>query len=138
MTGVLSYNEKGELIPYLAESWEMSPDGRQWTFKVRKGVKWSNGDDLTSADVAFSFERYISEAAKSSWSPMHRQTVDSFETPDAHTLKVIAKAPPYVFYENAVAGTHVISKNYFEKVGLDVFSQQPMGTGPFKLTSFTP
>jgi peptide/nickel transport system substrate-binding protein len=43
-----------------------------------------------------------------------------------------------VFYENAVAGTHVISKNHFEKVGLDAFTQQPMGTGPYKLTSFQP
>jgi peptide/nickel transport system substrate-binding protein len=135
---LMLYNEKGELIPWLAESWKMSEDGRQWTFNLRKGVKWTNGDDFTSADVKFSFERFVSDASKSAWSPMHRQTVDQVETPDDYTVKVVAKAPPYVFYEDAVAGTAIINKKYFEKVGLDAFSKQPMGTGPWKLTRFTP
>jgi peptide/nickel transport system substrate-binding protein len=135
---LMLYNEKGELIPALAESWSMSPDGRQWTFNLRKGVKWSNGDDFTSADVALTFQRFVSDESKSAWSPMHRQTVERVETPDANTVKVFAKAPPYLFYEDAVAGTYEISKNHFEKVGPEVFTQQPMGTGPYKLTSFTP
>ena len=135
---LMLYNEKGELIPWLAESWKMSEDGRQWTFNLRKGVKWHNGDPFTSADVKFSFERFISDAAKSSWSPMHRQTVDQIETPDDYTVRVLAKAPPYVFYEDAVAGTYIINKKYFEKVGLEAFSKQPIGTGPWKLTKFTP
>jgi peptide/nickel transport system substrate-binding protein len=101
-------------------------------------VKFSNGDEMTSADVKFSFERYVSEAARSAWSPMHRQTVDTFETPDPYTLKVHAKAPPYLFYEDAVAGSYVHSKADFEKRGLDAFSQQPMGTGPWKLASLAP
>src|SRR5215831_18585650 len=134
---LMLYNEKGELIPWLAESWKMSEDGRQWTFNLRKGVKWTNGDDFTSADVKFSIERFVSDAAKSAWSPMHRQTVDQVETPDDYTVRVQAKAPPYVFYEDAVAGTAMINKKYFEKLGVDAFSKQPMGTGPWKLTSFT-
>jgi peptide/nickel transport system substrate-binding protein len=135
---LMLYNEQGELIPWLAESWQMTEDGRQWTFKLRKGVKWSNGDDFTSADVKFSFERFVSDASKSAWSPMHRQTVDQIETPDDLTVKVVAKSPPYVFYEDAVAGTAIHNKKYFEKMGLDAFSKQPMGTGPWVLTKFTP
>ena len=135
---LMLYNEKGELIPWLAESWKMSEDGRQWTFNLRKGVKWTNGDALTSADVKFSIERFVSDASKSAWSPMHRQTVEQIETPDDYTVRVPAKAPPYVFYEDAVAGTYIINKKYFEKVGLDEFSKQPVGTGPWKLTKFSP
>jgi peptide/nickel transport system substrate-binding protein len=135
---LMTYNEQGELIPWLAESWQMSEDGRQWTFKIRKGVKFSNGDDLTSADVKFSFERFVSDVSKSAWSPMHRQTVEQVETPDDLTVKVVAKSPPYVFYEDAVAGTTIQSKKYVEKVGVDVVSKQPVGTGPWVLTKFTP
>jgi peptide/nickel transport system substrate-binding protein len=134
---LMLYNEQGQLIPWLAESWKMSEDGRQWTFNLRKGVKWSNGDDFTSADVKFSFERFASDAAMSAWSPMHRQTIDQIETPDDLTVKVVAKAPPYVFYEDAVAGSAIHNKKYFDKVGLETFSKQPLGTGPWVLTSFT-
>ena len=134
---LMLYNEQGQLIPWLAESWKMTEDGRQWTFNLRRGVKWTNGDDFTSADVKFTIERFISDAAKSAWSPMHRQTVDQVETPDPYTVRVLAKAPPYVFYEDAVAGTYLVNKKYFDQVGIDGVSKQPLGTGPWKLTSFT-
>jgi len=52
------------VAPSLAESWQMSPDGRVYDFTLRKGVKFHNGDTLTSEDVKFSFERYRGTAAK--------------------------------------------------------------------------
>jgi peptide/nickel transport system substrate-binding protein len=52
------------VAPALAESWQMSPDGRVYEFTLRKGVKFHNGDPLTSEDVKFSFERYRGTAAK--------------------------------------------------------------------------
>src|SRR5579871_3595121 len=135
---LLRYDPQGNLVPWLAESFSMSPDGRLWTFNLRKGVKWSNGDDLTSDDVKFSFERFISDESKSPWSPLHRQTVDHIDTPDPYTVLVYAKDPPYVFYPDAVQGTAIIPKKYFEKVGADTFQKQPVGTGPWMLTAFTP
>src|SRR5437764_7079610 len=70
---LLRYDPQGNLLPWLAESFSMSPDGKLWTFNLRKGVKWSNGDEFTSDDVKYTFERYISDASKSPWSPLHRQ-----------------------------------------------------------------
>ena len=55
--------------PSLAESWQMSPDGRVYDFTLRKGVKFHNGDTLTSEDVKFSFERYRGAAAKADQGP---------------------------------------------------------------------
>jgi peptide/nickel transport system substrate-binding protein len=135
---LLEYDDKGNLTPWLAESWNMSPDGLTWTFNIRKGVKWTNGDELTSDDAKFSIERYTSDASQSAWSPMHRQTVESVETPDKYTVVVRSKTPPYLFYPDAIAGTWIHHKSYFDQVGLDTFSKQPIGTGPWKLTKFTP
>ena len=134
---LLRYDPQGNILPWLAESFSMSPDGKLWTFNLRKGVKWTNGDDFTSDDVSFSIQRYISDDAKSAWSPLQRQTVDHIETPDPNTVLVYAKDPPYVFYPDALTGLWIIPKNYFEKVGLDTFSKQPIGTGPWVLNTFT-
>jgi peptide/nickel transport system substrate-binding protein len=134
---LLRYDEKGNLIPWLAQSSDMSPDGKLWTFNLRKGVKWHNGDEFTSDDVKFSIERYVSDNT-TPWSPFHRQTVDRIELPDAYTVKVYAKDPPYVFYPDAITGTGLVPRKYFETVGLEKFKKEPVGTGPWRMTRFTP
>ncbi|MBV9577795.1 MAG: ABC transporter substrate-binding protein [Chloroflexi bacterium] len=134
---LLTYNDSGDLIGKLAESWDQSADALTWTFHLRKGVTWSNGDDFTSADAKFSIERFVSAESQSAWSPMQRQTVDSIDTPDQYTVIVHAKKPPYLFYPDDIAGTWIISKNYFDQVGLAGFQKQPLGTGPMILTNFT-
>jgi peptide/nickel transport system substrate-binding protein len=135
---LLQYDRQGNLMPWLAQSWSMGADGKLWTINLRQNVKWTNGDEFTSADVKFSLERYISPEAKNPWSPSNRQTIDHIETPDKYTVNIYAKDPVYVFYPDALTGTLMHPKNYFEKVGLETFSKQPLGTGPWKLTSFTP
>ena len=51
------FDENGEIVPCLAEKWENSDDGKTWTFKIREGVKFSNGDDMTPEMVKASIER---------------------------------------------------------------------------------
>ncbi len=135
---LLIYDRQGNLIPWLAQNWTMGPDGKLWIINLRQDVKWANGDEFTSADVKFSLERYLTPEAKSPWSPTHRQTIDHIDTPDKYTVNIYAKDPVYVFYADTLTGTLMHSRNYFEQVGLDTFSQQPMGTGPWKLQQFTP
>ena len=122
---LLEYDDKGNLTPWLAESWDMSSDGLTWTFNLRKGVKWTNGDEMTSDDVKLSIERYTSDASQSAWSPMHRQTVADVEAADKYTIKVHSKSPPYLFYP-AQSRTRIHHKSYFDQVGLDAFSKQPI------------
>ena len=62
--------------PSLAESWQMSPDGRVYDFTLRKGVKFHNGDSLTAEDVKFSFERYRApppRPSRTAWPPWRRR-----------------------------------------------------------------
>src|SRR4030095_12715868 len=74
--------------PSLAESWQMSPDGRVYDFTLRKGVKFHNGDTLTSEDVKFSFERYKGVAAKAI-----KDRVAAVETPGPLQVRFRLKSP---------------------------------------------
>src|SRR5499425_1620971 len=72
----------------LAESWTESPDGLVYEFKLRRGLKFHNGDPLTSEDVKFSFDRYKGAGAKEL-----QARVQKVETPDPLTVRFILKEP---------------------------------------------
>jgi peptide/nickel transport system substrate-binding protein len=121
----------------LAESWTESPDGLTYEFKLRKGLKFHNGDALTSDDVKFSFERYNGAAAKEL-----KARVRSLETPDPLTVRFHLKEPwPdfMTFYgTTATAAGIVLPRKYAEQVGAEGFRQKPIGAGPFKFVSQRP
>ena len=60
--GLVAKDSKGKLIPGMAERWEISDEGRTWTFHLRKNLKWSNGDALTATNIAGSFQRAFTPA----------------------------------------------------------------------------
>src|SRR5207302_11269733 len=76
--------------PELAESWQVSPDGLTWTFKLRQGVKFHDGQEFTSADVKFSFDRLLekSAAGKSDFN-----AVDKIEPAGKYAVKFVTKEP---------------------------------------------
>ena len=122
--------------PSLAESWQMSPDGRVYDFTLRKGVKFHNGDTLTSEDVKFSFERYRGAAAKAL-----KDRVAAVETPGPLQVRFRLKNPwPdfMTFYTAASGAGWIVPKKYVEKVGEDGYKKAPVGAGPYKFVSFTP
>jgi peptide/nickel transport system substrate-binding protein len=122
--------------PSLAESWQMSPDGRVYDFTLRKGVKFHNGDPLTSEDVKFSFERYRGAAAK-----QLKDRVAAVETPGPLQVRFRLKNPwPdfMTFYTAASGAGWIAPKKYVEKVGEDAYKKAPVGAGPYKFVSFTP
>ncbi len=57
--GLVIHNMRGEVVPGVAESWTMSPDGKLWRFKLRANAKWSNGEPLKASDFVYSFRRII-------------------------------------------------------------------------------
>jgi peptide/nickel transport system substrate-binding protein len=122
--------------PSLAESWQVSPDGRAYTFTLRKGVKFHNGDTLTSEDVKFSFERYKGASAQAI-----KDRVAAVETPDPLHVRFLLKNPwPdfMTFYTAASGAGWIVPKKYVEKVGDDGFKKAPVGAGPYKFVSFNP
>jgi len=123
--------------PSLAESWTESSDGLAYEFKLRRGLKFHNGDPVTAEDVKFSFERYKGAGAKEL-----QARVEHVETPDPLTVRFRLKAawPDFMtFYgTTATAAGIVVPKKYLGQVGEEGFRKQPIGAGPYKFVSHTP
>jgi peptide/nickel transport system substrate-binding protein len=121
----------------LAESWKESPDGLTYEFKLRKGLKFHNGDPVTTEDVKFSFERYKGAAAK-----VLQERVRQVEIVDALTVRFHLKEawPDFLtFYgTSATAAGIVVPKKYMTQVGEDGFRKHPIGAGPYKFVSHMP
>jgi peptide/nickel transport system substrate-binding protein len=83
--------EKGGIGPGVAERWERAADGRSWTFHLRKGLKFHNGDPVTAHDVKFSLERKMSPESIASGAAALRRAVQSIEVMDEHTVRVYTK-----------------------------------------------
>jgi len=127
----LTFTPQGEATGRVAESYSLSPDGKTWTFKIRKGVKFHNGDEVTSADFMFTFERFISPESKNPWANGLRRAFDRMEAPDAYTWVFHTKAPE-PFLTASFANFHITPKNYIQKNGVDHFRKNPVGTGSWK------
>ncbi len=119
-----------KLIPMLAESWELQPDQVTWVFKLRKGVKFSDGSPFTAEDVKFSIDRVRKYLPK-----YLVATVKDVEVVDPHTVKFITKAPDGVMPDN-LAKVCMMSKAYTTKVGDEAVNLKPMGTGPYVLVEW--
>ena len=121
----------------LAESWTESADGLTYEFKLRRGLKFHNGDPLTTEDVKFSFERYRGAGAK------ELQTrVRQIDIVDPLTIRFQLKEPwPdfMTFYgTTATAAGIVVPKKYLTQVGDEGFRKHPIGAGPYKFVSHSP
>src|SRR6266446_3269690 len=128
---------KGKMSPSLAESWSESADGLVYEFKLRRDLKFHNGDPITTEDVKFSFERYRGAGAKE-----FQGHVRQVEIVDPLTVRFRLNSPwPdfMTFYGTTASGAGiVVPKKYMTQVGDDGFRKHPIGAGPYKFVSHTP
>src|SRR5438093_6773995 len=130
-----SRHPDGKLHPGLATEWKMQGQ-TTWTFKLRPGVKFHNGDPFTSADAKFSVERTYDPAVKTMVSTA-LATIDRIEPPDPYTLVIHTKKPdPLLPARLAFYGGQMVPKKYIESVGNDTFNAKPVGTGPVRFVSW--
>lgn len=128
---LLQRDEKGNLVPGLAESWEQV-DPLTIVLHLRKGVKFHNGDNFTAKDVVFSLNR-----AKESPAVMtFFKDIKNVEVVDDYTVKIITDKPfgPLLGYL-AHKGGCILSENAVKTAG-DAYAQFPIGTGPYKFVEW--
>ena len=133
---LLEGNEYNVIEKVLAESYTVSKDGLQYTFKLRKGVKWQDGSEFTADDVKYTFEYYMNPASAANLAILFK-SVDKVETPDKYTVVVKMKEPFAPFLVNT-ATTFILNAKYHGRIGEKAYKSQPMGTGAFKLREWRP
>ncbi|MDA9504419.1 glutathione ABC transporter substrate-binding protein [Bradyrhizobium sp. CCBAU 11386] len=123
-------------VNWLAESWsvEGTADKPIIDVHIRSGVKFHNGDPLTSEDFQFAYDR-LRDPKISPWSNL-QASVEQFEVIDDHHFKLHFKSPDASYIINSLQ-LWAIPKKYFEKVGEAGFDKAPVGTGPWKFVSRT-
>lgn len=134
---LVGIDEDGNFVGELATDWMVSDDGLIWTYNIRPGVTFHNGDPLTAADVKFSIERVQVEGSMSPWIGEYQETIDRIETPNDLTVVIYCKKVNYMFY-TSIWGCPIIPKDYVEEVGDDEFNANPIGTSPWKFVKLTP
>ncbi len=122
-------NAEGRIVPALAESWNVSDNNLTWTFNLREGVTFHNGDTLTSADVKATIERLMSPEL-SSPKASEFDSIERIETPDDETVVLRLSEPYAPLLSTLASGWGAILPKRLIDAGHD-FANEPVGTGPF-------
>ena len=118
------------VVPDLAETWEISPDGKVYTFMLRKGVVWHDGSPFSADDVTFSFQRLLDPKTAAPYASNFGKDV-KVETVDPNTVRFTLPTPNAGFMALvAVPPSSIVSKKFVE--GGANLADAMMGTGPFK------
>ena len=136
---LVSFKESASIpAPCLASRWEISQDGKEYTFHLREDVKFHNGEKLTARDVKFTIEA-IMDPANASPSKEFFDPVERIEVQGDHIVKLYLKAPysPLML----ALGSHtagIMPAAHVKEVGMDKFDAHPVGTGPFIFVEWLP
>ncbi len=144
-----SYDPKYPVVGDLAKSWDVSPDGKKYTFKFHEGIKFHNvapvnGREFTSEDAKYTIMRITADPSLivEKWKPRFQRAIDfgeidSIDTPDKYTMVVNLKSA-YAPFIDAVAnpGTLVVPREFVEQFPEKIITEGMIGTGPFMPTQY--
>jgi peptide/nickel transport system substrate-binding protein len=140
-SSLVQFDSELGLVPDLAENWQVSEDGLAYTFKLRDGLTFHNGDPLKAADIVYTYERTTNEAFASPHANK-LALIEAIDTPDDLTVAITLGAPFAPFL--AVACTRgpgraltPISQRAIAELGDQTFGQKPVGCGPFMIVPET-
>jgi peptide/nickel transport system substrate-binding protein len=132
-------NRKGEIFPDLAERWEISPDGKTYTFHLRRNAEWHDGTPFTSADVKFTFENVTSKFHP--WGRGAFRSLKSVDASDPHVAVVQLEIPTASLIRAVnIAISGILPRHLWEGTEFikNPYNKKPIGTGPFKFVEYIP
>lgn len=122
--------------PAIAESWTVSDDSLTWTFNLREGVRFSNGEPVTCEDVQFSIDRFGDPNVNVSYTGFG-SAIESTECVGESTFVIQLNRVEGAFLDYlSTFIPSIIPKAYYEEVGAQVFGEQPIGSGPFMVAEW--
>jgi ABC-type transport system substrate-binding protein len=135
---LLGIDLKGNLQPALAQSWEVSKDGKLYTVGLRRGVKFHNGQEMTADDVKFAID-YSMNPKNGARGFAELEVVDRVEAPDKYTVNIHVKrsSPGFIYALAEIETFSVIPKESIGE-GIRKPAKFPPGTGPFKFVEWQP
>jgi peptide/nickel transport system substrate-binding protein len=127
LEGLTKINVDGSVAPLLAESWSMDPDGKSYTFRLKKGVKFHDGEAFDASDVKFSFERAKDDKSTNKAKKAVFDNIRRIDAPDAHTVILTLENADPNFLFRMGENTAVI----LDPKSAAGTATKPIGTGPF-------
>ena len=132
LEGLTKINMDGKITPLLAESWTIDPDGKVYTFKLKKGVKFHDGEPFTSADVKFSFERAKAPGSTNKAKKAVFDNISHIDTPDPLTVIIVLNNADGNFLFRMGENTAVV----LSPKSAATEATHPVGTGPYKFDTW--
>ena len=130
-----------EIVPELAERWDISEDKLTYTFHLRRGVKWHDGEDFTSRDVIATIDKVMDETVKAAHVRSYLEEMESYTAPDDYTVVIKWKRPYFLALEDPFASSLVIQPAHriaemtgaqYNEAATNPLNRAPVGTGPFE------
>ena len=149
--GLVKWDEKNQVVANIAEKWDISPDGRTYTFTIKKGVKFHNGREVTAQDFKYTLEREADPSFGSETASSYMSVIDGFndrftkKAKDIRGVKVVddyhlaittEKPCPYFLGLVTYPNYWVVCKEVLDNGKEIVNTKQMIGTGPYKAESY--
>ncbi len=134
-SNLVKYDDAGEIVMDLAESYELLEDQVTWEFKIREDAVFHDGTPVTAEDVAWSLTRVMTDESSSDY--MNFSPLAEAVAVDDYTVHVVSKDPyPIMLQLLCKGGAAVLPKAYFEENGEEAWLANPIGSGPYQLTEY--
>ncbi len=136
MEGLVRANRTGtDIEPCLSDTWTISDDGLEYTFHLRPGIKFSNGDPVTAEDVVFSLKYAM---VTGPWKWLDTAMKDVVKVDDSNVKVILSEKYTPMMTVFGFISNSIVPEKVFNALGVDEFDKAPIGTGPYLIKEYVP